>query len=250
MGPKNLREKEDLESQRPPLRKVKSPPMAPSQSPRGRDLPRRTRTRKLRPSQSRIALKSPRMVRRSKTRLSTERRAMVSHSPKSLPLLKLRRRLAQMARTSLRRRRGDLRLLRIQRSNIDPKVALLRRKPPQLSKARKERKAKRLRRKKRRRKKLQRTLFTKTQWNLLKRENSNPSGKSTDTVIGERAQARPSSLSKQLFLRCQRNFSSHRRRKLSIPNSKKLRTKLKRSTQVLKKKRLNSKKFCLKSKLR
>jgi len=183
---KNQREKEDLESPRP--RRVKHQrKMAPNQNPRGRDLPKRIRIPPLKmvTKSQRMATKSQRMARRSQTRLNTERKVRVINSPRSHHLLKLRRLLPQMEKISQRRKREDLKLPRTQRCNTAQRVLLLKRmrRPPQIPQLGR-------RKLQRKRKRLQKILFIRTQWNLSKRENSSPSGRNIDMVIGERAQVR------------------------------------------------------------
>ena len=247
MGPRNPREKEDLES--PRLAKMGNlllpRKMAPNQSQKGRDLPRRTRmppqmmtrspnkTVKRNPSK-RVRRSLSKRVRRRQTRLNIERKVRSLH-PHNL------RRLLQVMISPLTKKRRDLKPLRTLSRNIDLRVQLLRERTmaqsqPNLKILR------RIPRRKKRKRNLQRTLCTRTQWNLLKRRSSSPSGRSTDTVTGERALARLSLLSRRPFPSNQRHFSSLQKKKHSIPNNKKLKLKSRKSIQALTKKRLNSKK--------
>jgi hypothetical protein len=173
-------------------------------------------------------------VRRRQTRLNIERKVRSLH-PHNL------RRLLQVMISPLTKKRRDLKPLRTLNRNIDLRVQLLRERrmaqsQPNLKILR------RIPRRKKRKRNLQRTLCTRTQWNLLKRRSSSPSGRSTDTVTGERALARLLLLSRRSFRSNQRHFSSLQRRKHSIPNNKKLRLKSRKSIQALTKRRLNLKK--------
>lgn len=251
---KSPREKEDPENPKPmkmgnnlPLRmKVLS------KNPRGRDLPKRTRTLQQRRntslrmirSQSRKLNRSPsKMATKKQTRPNTERRV------KSLRLLNLRR-LLLVKISQVRRKRRDHKPLRSLKSSTAKRVQLLRKKR-MVNKSQPILKIqRRILRRKKRRKRPQRTLFTRIQWNLLKRKSSNPSGRSTDMVTGERALARLLLLLRLKFQSNQRNFSSLQKRKHSIPSSKKLRPKSKNSMETLMKRRLNLKRFWVKSKLK
>jgi len=255
MGPRNPREKEDPESPRLARMGNQFLPrkMALNQSQKGRDLPRRTRmplqrmirspnrTVKRNPSK-RVKRNPSKRVRRRQTRLNTERRAKNLH-PHNL------RRLLLERISPLTKKRRDLKPLRTLTRNIDQRVQLLRERrmaqsQPNLKILR------RIPRRKKRKRNLQRTLCTRTQWNLLKRRSSSPSGRSTDTVTGERALARLLLLSRRSFPSNQRHFSSLQKRKHSIPNNKKLRLKSRKSIQALTKRRLNSKKYWVRNRPR
>jgi hypothetical protein len=127
-------------------------------------------------------------VKRSPTRPNTERRVRVIRCPKSLRLLKQRKLQAQMVKIC-QKRKGH-KLPRTQSRSIDQKDLHLKEKLMRLLQLEMIKKSQKRKREKRRN--LQRTLSIKTQWNMLKRKNLNPSGKSTEMVIGEGAQVRHS----------------------------------------------------------
>lgn len=239
MGPRNPREKEDPESPRLARMGNQFLPskMALNQSQKGRDLPRRTRMplQRMTKSLNRKVKRNPnKTVRKRQTRPNTERKARNLH-PHNL------RRLLLERISPLTKKRRDLKPQRTLNRNIDQRVQLLRERrvaqsQPNLKILR------RIQRRKKRKRNLQRTLCTRTQWNLLKRRSSSPSGRSTDMVTGEKALARLSLLSRRLFPSNQRHFSSLQKRKHSMPSNKKLRLKSRKSIQALTKRRLNSKK--------
>ena len=188
-------------------------------------------------SPNRMVKRNPsKRVRKRQTRLNTEKKVK-NHHPHNL------RRLVQARINSppIKKRR-DPKPLRTLNRNIDQRVQLLRKR--KMAKSQPNLKIlKRIPRRKKRRRNLQRTLCTRTQWNLLKRRSLSPSGRSIDTVTGERDLARLSLLSRRSFLSNQRHFSSLQKRKHSMPNNKKLRLKSRKSIRALTKRRLNLKKF-------
>jgi len=90
---------------------------------------------------------------------------------------------------------------------------------------------------------LQRISFIKTQWTSKRRENSNPSGKSTVMVTGEKDQAKLLLLLRLKFQLHQRSFSRHRRRKLSIQSRLRWKTESRKLLLLSKRRRPVSKIF-------
>ena len=90
---------------------------------------------------------------------------------------------------------------------------------------------------------LQRISFTRTQWITKRRENSNPSGKSTVMVTGEKDRVKLLLRLRLKFQLPQRSSSRHQRKKLSIQSRLKWKTESRKSLLLLKRRRPASKTF-------